>query len=79
MVVWIPTSKDVYGAIFREHTTRLTVFSGFTRMEDHSPRMETEWGFRIADEPLIKSVATKKAVEQKEWDYEYFIALVKKD
>ena len=58
-VVWVPTDKHVYGAIYREHAKDLTVFASHTCiggcMFDSEPRILTEWGFKDADTPLIKS------------------------
>jgi len=39
--------------------------------------MLTAWGFKDADAPLIRSIATKKSFEQEEYDYKYYIAVVK--
>ena len=36
--------------------------------------IETVWGFDGADDGIIKSVGRKESKEQKEYDYEYFIA-----
>lgn len=78
---WIPTDKHVYGAIFREHRDKFGVFASCTAPEgDPSlgitlPYILTEWGFKEAGCPIIKSIATKKTFEQKEYDYEYFIAI----
>ncbi len=81
-VRWIKTDKHVFGAIYREHCDSFSVFSGCTVMDkDYElgtmhPYMLTEWGFKSADEPLIRSVARKRDADQKEWDYEHFIAHV---
>jgi len=57
---WIKTDKHVYGAIFREHKDNLTVFSSFSNPYpselQYDPEMLTEWGFKNANRPLIKSV-----------------------
>lgn len=80
---WYPTDKHVYGAIYREHYEDFSVFESFSNPEPSdlcsTPRMETAWGFKNADVPLIKLIQTKEIVDQKEWDCEYFIALVLKD
>lgn len=81
MIKWIKTDKHVYGTIYREHIKDLTVFGTCSAPEGNlelgliSPYMLTEWGFKKADEPLIKSIATKKNRHQEEYDYEYFIAM----
>lgn len=85
MVTWIKTDKHVYGAIYREHYEDFSVFGTCTAPEGNPqlgislPYILTEWGFKNADEPLIKSIATKKSFKQKDYDYEYFIALVERD
>lgn len=57
---WIKTDKHVYGAIYREHKDSLQVFGSFSNpTPSHlsmQPQMLTEWGFKDADYPLIKSV-----------------------
>lgn len=84
-VTWIKTDKHVYGAIYREHCESLAVFGTCTAPEGDQllgislPFMLTEWGFRGSDAPIIKSEARKDSMDQKEYDYEYFIASVKED
>jgi len=84
-VKWIKTDKHVYGAIYREHYNNLGVFSSCTAPDgDLSlglpyPYILTDWGFKGADEPLIRSVGRKDSKDQKDYEYEYFIALVTKD
>ena len=84
-VIWITTNQHVYHAIYREHYERLAVFAsctcpnGDSRLGHLRPYIMTAWGFEGADEPIIKSVARKKTFEQKEYDYEYFIAGYKEE
>jgi hypothetical protein len=84
-VIWIPTDKHVYGAIYREHCNDLVVFGscsapeGDPRLGIMRPYMLTEWGFKDSDEPLIKSIGRKDTFEQREYVYEYFIAVVRHD
>ncbi len=84
-VRWIKTDKHVYGAIYREHYKVLKAFGSCTcpdgdpSLGKMNPYILTEWGLDGADEPMIKSVATKDSRDQKDYDYEYFIALIKKD
>ena len=81
-VHWIKTDKHVYGAIYREHYKEFGVFGSCTAPDGDSslcitlPYILTEWGFKGADEPIIRSVGKKPNLDQKEYDYEYFIALV---
>lgn len=85
MTAWIKTTEKVYIAIYVEHNKALRVFGtctlpeGNPRLGHINPYILTEWGFVGADEPIIKSVATKKNRHQKEYDYEYFIAKVNND
>ncbi len=81
-VTWHPTDKHVYGAIYREHFEEFGVFESYTAPEGNAahgvcyPRIETAWGFKGSETALIKSIGTKQSVEQKNYDYEYFIAIV---
>ncbi len=85
MARWIRTDKHVYGAIYREHHDKLRVFGscsapeGDMRLGITLPYMLTEWGFEGSDAPLIKSIATKDSMEQKDYDYKYYIALIRKE
>ena len=84
-VIWRKTDKHIYGAIYREHWEELGVFGSCTAPEGDprlglaSPYILTEWGFKGADDPIIKSIGTKEDRNQKEYDYEYFIAVFKQD
>ena len=81
---WKKTDKHVYGAIYREHHSDLSAFASCTcpdgdlRLGYINPYIMTAWGFNGADIPLIKSIATKKTHDQKEYDYEYYIFVAKK-
>jgi len=75
---WIPTTLEVYLAIYNQHKDSFSVFETLTDMEGRFgvPRIVTAWGFKTADAPLIRSEATKErgAVEWQKW--KYHIALV---
>lgn len=79
---WIKTTKEVYRIIYIEHGENFQVFGTCSAPEGNPmlgimrPYMLTEWGFKDAAEPIIKSIATKKNKEQKNYDYEYFISRV---
>lgn len=79
---WIKTTVEVYRAIFKEHGEDFQVFGTCSAPEGNlslgimQPYMLTEWGFKDATEPIIKSIATKKDIHQKEYDYKYFIACI---
>lgn len=47
----LPTTAEVYDALFSEHQRDMDVFSTFTNA-DQGP-IETVWGIRGADYPLI--------------------------
>lgn len=85
MVDWIETNEHVYSAIYREHGDKFGVFESCTAPEGNRllgiflPYMLTMWGFKGADEPLIRSIATKNTMEQEKYDYKFYIALVRKD
>jgi len=77
---WKKTDKHVYGTIYREYCNELKVFESCTAPEGDArlglskPYIETVWGFEGADDGIIKSIGRKENKEQKEYDYEYFIA-----
>ncbi len=81
--IWKRTDKHVYGAIYREHYEEMSVFASCTCPDGDlslgytNPYIMTEWGFSNADAGIIRSVATKKTHDQKEYDYEYWIAIHK--
>ena len=81
-VIWIETDKHVYGTIYREHHEEFGVFGSFTDTEgcreggNGKPQIYTEWGFKGADCPIIRSIGTKENREQKQYDYKYFIAVI---
>lgn len=80
-VKWVKTDKHVYSAIYTEHFKEMSVYGTCTAPDGDSslginnPYILTEWGFKTADEPIIRSIATKKDRHQKEYDYEFFIAV----
>lgn len=84
-VKWIKTDKHVYGAIYREHYKQLKAFGtctcpeGDPRLGKMNPYILTEWGFDGADDPIIKSIGEKETFEQKDYDYQYYIALTTQD
>ena len=79
---WIKTDKHVYGAIYREHYKDLGVFGACTCPDGDmslgcpNPYILTEWGFRGAEYPLIRSIQTKDYPNQEEYDIEYFISFI---
>ena len=58
MSVKIPTSAEVYAVIFAKHKEDLVPMSSFSNPEpselSYEPQMETSWGLKGTDEPLIK-------------------------
>ena len=81
-VRWIKTNQHVYGTIYREHHKEFSVLGSCTAPDGNpqlglsDPYILTEWGFKGADEPIIKSILTKESRAQKEYDCEYFIAQI---
>ena len=71
---WVETTPEVYAAIYRQHIGDLTVFGSFTDVGDYSgePRIMTEWGFKSADHPIIKS-------DRRGNDSIYYIAAITDD
>lgn len=84
-IVWKKTDKHVYGAIYREHHNDLQPFGTCSAPDGNmalglpTPYMLTEWGFKDAAEPIIKSIGQKDSLEQRDYDYEYFIAVYQED
>ena len=78
---WKETNKHVFHTIYLEHSKDLGVFGtctlpeGDPRLGKMNPYILTEWGFKDADEPIMKSVATKENRQQKKYDYKYYIAI----
>ena len=81
--MWVETTAEVYRAIYSQHGKDFGVHGSFTDMDGThpvgfgKPTILTEWGFRGADEPLIKSIGTKENEEDKDFEYQYFINKVK--
>lgn len=75
-VTWLPTDKHVYGAIYREHAEQLSVFGTRTEMEGSEAHdgkyILTEWGFKDADAPLIRSINDNDT-------WTFWIALVREE
>ncbi len=82
--MWIETSLEVYAVIKAKHSKEMSVHSSFTDIEGDGyhfssgrPTIETEWGFKSADTPLLRIEQTKQSKEQKEWDTKVFIHYTK--
>lgn len=56
----VPTSLDVYRAIYEQHKADLVPWSSFSDPDGQyfGPRMDTVWALRGADAPLIGIVTT---------------------
>ena len=75
-VDWILTSVHVYNAIYVEHRDELTVFGSRTECaeeEDDEQIIDTEWGFKGAGAPLIRS---ERRGTRRNPETRYFIARV---
>ena len=81
--MWKITTKENYQSIYLKNKKKLIVHSSYTDIEGTlfggKPEFMTEWGFENSDEPLLKSVQTKKDKHQVEWDVEFFIFKTKLD
>jgi N-acetylglutamate synthase-like GNAT family acetyltransferase len=69
---WKETSHEVYRAIFNQHKEDLSVFA----TASYDDYWLTEWGFKTADQPLIKSLRTVNkgcGVTPDEQVWEYYI------
>jgi hypothetical protein len=63
----------VYSAVYGKHAESFCVFGTYTRMSDFEKESDdshimTEWGFKGADFPIIKS-------EKRFGEWRYYIAL----
>lgn len=76
-VRWVPTSHETYIAVYREHASDFTVFGSHTCDGgcpfDGEPTVLTEWGFKDAGAPTIKSIGVGPS-DDRRWTY--FIALI---
>jgi hypothetical protein len=78
--MWIETSLEVYAVIKAKHSKDMCVHSSFTDSTGNGhhfstgrPTIETEWGFKDTETPLLRIVQTKESEEQKEWDTQVLI------
>ena len=77
--MWIETSREVYSVIFARHDKELSPHASFTDQDGTfitsggKPHMLTEWGFRGAIHPLIKTDSSKESRHDKEWNTKYYI------
>ena len=81
-VVWIPTTPEIYAAIYRQHKDGASVFASCTDLDGRfgDPRIETVWGFQGADCGLIRSVGTEPQGQYHEMSkWEYYLAAVVAD
>lgn len=79
---WRATSAEIYRAIYREHREALVVFGTHTCMrgcEWHTERyILTEWGFKDADYPIIRSIGRGDGDEE-QWSYFVFDGVNRED
>lgn len=69
--LWRQTSRAVYMAIYEAHQPEFSVFSSYTKVGDEGDgvqRIETEWAFKDADAPIIRSACRGE-------DWSYYIAV----
>ena len=78
--MWVETSNEVYAVIFAKHRSQLVPHSSFTDMTGSGyhfstghPEVITEWGFKDAENPLLKIRQTKEKESDKDWNVEVFI------
>lgn len=78
---WIEIPQDVYFALYQRLEGHFAVFGTCTHLENcsaYDARVMTEWGFKNADMPLIKSEAAPKSQmnipkDLAEWPHKYYI------
>ena len=54
----IPTTPEVYRAIYAAHKDDLSCFESYTEMDNHGDKLKaqiTGWGFTGAEHPIIRS------------------------
>jgi hypothetical protein len=78
--MWVETTIEVYAVIMARHKKDFCVHSSFSDSTGNGhhfstghPEMITEWGFKDADNPLLKIEQRKENEEQKEWETTVFI------
>ena len=78
--MWKETSNEVYAVVFAKHKKDLTPHASFTdvtgngyHFSDGHPKIITEWGFKNADNPLLKIEQWKENESDKDWNVEFFI------
>jgi hypothetical protein len=54
----IATSTEVFVALRREHGDSLRCFASYSDPESNSPRMETWFGLRDTDFPIVHALTT---------------------
>lgn len=81
----VETNAAVYSAIYATHKEQLSVHESFTDIEgvmhhlgNYRPKIDTRWGFKNSDYPLIVCISEKENKDQKEWDNKYYIVNAKK-
>jgi len=77
---WIEISSVAYGEIYNRYIDKFTVFGTFTNLENNSrfsARVLTEWGFKGAEEPLIKCVKEPQSQAEPEpyslWEGKHYL------
>lgn len=78
--MWTETSAEVYAVIMAKHRKDMVVHSSFSdptgngnHFSTGHPEMNTEWGFRGSDKPLLRIEQHKENESTKEWTNQYFI------
>ena len=74
VVEWVPIEHSAYAAIWVCLNDQFTVFGTHTCMdgcEFHGPdgHMLTEWGFKGANAPLIRSICNGDREKSASWTY----------
>jgi hypothetical protein len=70
-------TKEEYTEVFRKQ--KLKPISSFTDIDGvmpfgyGCPAMDTDWGTIESDEPIARLEARKDGVEDKDWNYTYYL------
>ncbi len=84
--MWFQIPNSVYFTIFNRYDAELTVFGCCTHTENcslYDAKILTEWGFRWAKHPMLKSVRKPESQasvgESSDWPVKHYVFINDKD
>ena len=80
-MAWVEIPQKLYAEIYNQFEDDLQVFGSCTHLENcsiYDAKILTEWGFRDADRPLIRSVHKPESQvnipeNSMDWEHKYYI------